>query len=48
MAYVYSGDTPGAGIYVCTECGASIRLATDTTEMPECPRCGNDEFLVTK
>ena len=48
MAYVYSGDTPGAGTYICTNCGVAIRLETDTTEVPKCPKCGNEEFIVVK
>lgn len=45
---VYSGERPGEGIYVCKDCGVSIKLETDTTEMPECPECGGTEFIAVK
>lgn len=45
---VYSGEYPGEGIYVCKSCGTSIKLETDTTEMPNCPECESDEFISVK
>lgn len=45
---IYTGERPGEGIYVCTNCGISIKLETDTTEMPACPECGDTEFIATK
>lgn len=45
---VYTGEYPGEGIYICKECGATIKVETDTTQMQECPRCGCTEFIATK
>lgn len=45
---VYTDEYPGKGIYICKNCGASIKLETDTTRMPKCPRCNGTEFIVTK
>lgn len=45
---VYSGECPGEGIYVCKQCGTSIKLKTNTTEMPECPKCSGTEFTAVK
>lgn len=45
---IHTGDHPGEGIYICNECGTSIKLETDTVKMPECPKCGNTEFTATK
>ncbi len=45
---VHTGECPGKGIYICADCGVSIKLETDTTEMPECPECGCQDFIATK
>ncbi len=39
-----TGDTPGAGRYVCTNCGRELSLASDSEALPACPRCGNRSF----
>lgn len=43
---VYSGECPGEGIYVCRDCGVSIKLETDTTEMPECQNVVEPNLLL--
>lgn len=45
---VISGDKPGAGTYICSDCGTSVKLETDTTELPPCPVCGNNTFRAVK
>ena len=38
-----SGDITGPGTFTCTQCDKEISFKT-TSEMPECPACGNKTF----
>ena len=39
----YSGDITGPGTFICTQCNKEISFKT-TSEIPECPACGNKTF----
>lgn len=39
-----TGDKPGAGVYVCDNCGQIISLDNNTDKLPPCPACGGNEF----
>lgn len=34
-----TGERPGAGTYICTECGRKIVLDDNTDTLPPCPYC---------
>ncbi len=40
----YSGEKPGAGVYICVNCGTRLTLASDDDELPSCRRCDDREF----
>lgn len=35
------------GLYRCTRCGAEFSFAVGQ-EVPKCPKCGNDEFILVR
>ncbi|MGH2973742.1 MAG: FHA domain-containing protein [Solirubrobacterales bacterium] len=37
------GAVPGTGTYFCAACGSQLSLR-ESDRLPECPRCGADEF----
>jgi rubrerythrin len=39
-----TGEQPGAGLYVCSNCGALIRLEDHDDALPPCPNCEGTEF----
>jgi len=39
-----TGEQPGAGLYVCSGCGALIRLEDRDDALPPCPNCEGTEF----
>jgi len=41
--YVHTGEKPGNGRYVCTNCGTDINLDRED-KMPPCPKCNNTSF----
>ncbi len=40
---IKTGEKPGRGCYVCTNCGQDVDLGA-RDKMPPCPRCSNNEF----
>jgi len=38
-----TGEKPGDGAYICTNCGQRVDLGPHD-KMPPCPNCGNNEF----
>ena len=40
---IKTGEKPGRGCYVCTNCGQEVDLGA-RDKMPPCPRCSNNEF----
>ncbi len=34
-----TGEKPGKGTYICTECNQTVVLDDDTDTLPPCPRC---------
>ena len=43
--FLKSGEKPGKGIYVCTQCKQIIVLNDQTDTLPPCPKCNNGEFI---
>ncbi|WED24916.1 hypothetical protein L3Q72_18755 [Vibrio sp. JC009] len=39
-----SGETPGVGVYICTQCHFAIVVVKDNFILPSCPCCENDQF----
>lgn len=39
-----TGQKPGKGTYVCTECGTIVVLDDETDTLPPCPKCNNTTF----
>lgn len=39
-----TGEKPGAGTYICDNCGQVVVLDDNTDTMPPCPRCDGTEF----
>lgn len=39
-----TGEKPGAGTYVCTNCGQTVTLDDLDDTLPPCPRCDGTEF----
>ena len=44
IAMIKTGEKPGVGIYICTQCGQVVRLDDNTDTLPPCPRCGNTTY----
>ena len=41
--YIHTGQKPGSGSYVCTNCGTEVSLGSGD-KMPPCPKCTNTSF----
>ena len=41
---VKTGQSPGQGVYVCTNCQQQVAIG-DYDLLPKCPRCTNNEFV---
>lgn len=39
-----TGQKPGKGAYVCTNCGTKIVLDDYSDTLPPCPKCNNTSF----
>ena len=39
-----TGEKPGMGVYVCLECGQSVRLDDNTDVLPPCPKCSTTTY----
>ena len=39
-----TGEQPGVGLYVCSGCGALIRLEERDDALPPCPNCEGTEY----
>ncbi|WP_455714124.1 zinc ribbon-containing protein [Anaerosporobacter sp.] len=45
MANTYkSGEKPGKGTYICTNCNNDVNLDDETDTLPPCSKCNNGEF----
>jgi DNA-directed RNA polymerase subunit RPC12/RpoP len=40
-----TGEKPGVGTYLCTNCDQKITLDDSTDTLPPCPKCKNTEFI---
>ena len=43
MAYT-TGEKPGVGAYICTNCGTVVNLDDATDALPPCGKCYGTEF----
>ncbi|MBR7163085.1 MAG: hypothetical protein IKD35_03830 [Clostridia bacterium] len=41
---IKTGEKPGSGTYVCTNCSQHITV-DEYDNIPPCPRCTNNEFV---
>ena len=41
---IKTGEKPGSGTYVCTNCSQHITV-DEYDKIPPCPRCTNNEFV---
>ena len=39
-----TGEKPGKGIYICTNCGETVRLDDNSDRLPPCPRCRGTNY----
>lgn len=39
-----TGEKPGKGTYVCTNCGQQVVLDDVTDTLPPCPKCNNTTY----
>ncbi len=39
-----TGEKPGKGTYVCTNCELHVVLDDTTDTLPPCPKCNNTNF----
>ncbi|MFR5114736.1 zinc ribbon-containing protein [Turicibacter sanguinis] len=39
-----TGQKPGVGVYICTNCGNSVHLDDQTDTLPPCPKCHNTTY----
>lgn len=39
-----TGEKPGKGEYVCTECHTHVTLDDYTDTLPPCPKCNNTTY----
>ena len=45
MAHIATtGEKPGKGTYVCTNCSQKVVLDNASDTLPPCPNCTNTEF----
>ena len=40
-----TGEKPGKGKYICTNCGQVVILDNNMDTLPPCPRCANTTFI---
>ncbi|MDG3085874.1 hypothetical protein P7F88_07100 [Vibrio hannami] len=40
-----SGEMPGIGVYICTQCHFAIVVVRDNFILPSCPCCENNSFI---
>ncbi len=43
MTYT-TGEKPGAGTYICTNCDQVVVLDDDSDTLPPCPKCSGTTF----
>lgn len=41
----HSGEIPGIGVYICTQCHFAIVVVRDNFILPSCPCCENNIFI---
>ncbi|MCC6124466.1 MAG: hypothetical protein IT426_05875 [Pirellulales bacterium] len=39
-----TGERPGTGTYVCTNCGTRVRLDDSSDTLPPCPKCNGTDY----
>ena len=39
-----TGEKPGKGTYICTNCDEEVILDDVTDTLPPCPKCHNTEY----
>jgi DNA-directed RNA polymerase subunit RPC12/RpoP len=39
-----TGEKPGKGTYVCTNCGQTVVLDDNTDTLPPCPKCDKTSY----
>lgn len=39
-----TGEKPGAGTYICDNCGQIVVLDDNTDRLPACPKCHGTEY----
>lgn len=39
-----TGEKPGKGAYICTNCGIYVELDDNTDTLPPCAKCHNTTF----
>ena len=39
-----TGEKPGIGTYVCTNCETSVTLDDDSDTLPPCPKCNGTTY----
>lgn len=40
-----TGEKPGKGVYICTNCGKIIVLDSDDDKLPPCSNCNHTTFI---
>lgn len=40
-----TGEKPGKGSYICTNCGQIVYLKSKTDKLPPCPRCHTTNYM---
>ncbi len=45
MSKHITGEKPGKGTYICTECRQTVVLDDNTDTLPPCPKCNGTEFI---
>ena len=41
----HTGEKPGKGTYICTNCHNRMTLDEDTDSLPPCPKCHKTDFV---
>lgn len=39
-----TGEKPGKGTYICTNCGQRVVLDDNTDTLPPCPKCNKTSY----